>query len=47
MIKFSSALTKINAKDKAKVQKLKEEIENTKGVVSKPWLLEKVEEMIG
>ncbi|MGB4839168.1 MAG: hypothetical protein WBP08_09265 [Saprospiraceae bacterium] len=47
LIKFSSALTKINAKDKAKVQKLKEEIENTKGVVSKPWLLEKVEEMIG
>ena len=46
LIKFTAALTKINAKDKIKVQKLKEEIENTKGVVSKPWLLEKVEDML-
>lgn len=46
LIKFTSALMKLNAKEQPKVLKLKEEILATKGVVSKPWLLEKVEEMI-
>jgi len=39
-------LMKINAKEQEKVIKLKNEIVETKGVVSKPWLLEKVNEMI-
>jgi hypothetical protein len=46
LIKFTSALMKLNAKEQPKVLKLKEEILATKGVVSKPWLLEKVEDMI-
>jgi len=46
LIKFTSALMKINTKEQLKVLKLKEEILATKGVVSKPWLLEKVEAMI-
>ncbi len=46
VIRFTAALMKINAKEQSKVLKLKAEIEHAKGVVSKPWLLEKVEEMI-
>lgn len=46
LIKFTSALMKINAKEQDKVIKLKNEISETKGVVSKPWLIEKVNEMI-
>lgn len=46
LIKFTSALMKINSKEQLKVLKLKEEITATKGVVSKPWLLEKVEAMV-
>jgi len=37
---------KINPKEQLKVVKLKDEIQSTHGVVSKPWLLEKVEQMI-
>ncbi|MBK8627190.1 MAG: hypothetical protein IPN86_16970 [Saprospiraceae bacterium] len=46
LIKFTSALMKINSKEQLKVLKLKEEILATKGVVSKPWLIEKVEALI-
>ncbi len=46
LIKFTSSLMKITTKDKLKVLKLKEEILATKGVVSKPWLIEKVDELI-
>lgn len=46
LIKFTSALMKINPKEQAKVLKLKEEIVSAKGVVSKPWLIEKVESLI-
>ncbi len=46
LIRFTTALMKINPKEQSKVLKLKAEIEDAKGVVSKPWLLEKVEEMI-
>lgn len=46
LVKYTSALMKVNPRDKAKIQKIKEEIQQTKGIVSKPWLLEKVEEMV-
>jgi hypothetical protein len=46
MIKFTNALIKINPKEQFKVIKLKEEIINTKGIVSKPWLLEKIESLL-
>lgn len=46
LVKFTSSLVRINPRDKRKVLKLKDEIENTKGVVSKPWLIEKVNEML-
>ena len=46
LIKFTSALMKINPKEQVKVLKLKDEIVSAKGVVSKPWLIEKVESLI-
>lgn len=46
LIKYTSALVRINPKDKKKIKKLKDEIDNTKGIVSKPWLIEKVNELL-
>ena len=46
LVRFTAALMKINTKDQNKVIKLKEDIKDAKGVVSKPWLREKVDEMI-
>ncbi|MBK9743237.1 MAG: hypothetical protein IPO94_09835 [Saprospiraceae bacterium] len=46
LIKFTSALMKINHRDQQKLLKLKSEIETTQGVVSKPWLIEKVDQLI-
>jgi len=46
LTKFITMLIKTNSKDKLKLQKLKDEIVATKGVVSKPWLLEKVEALL-
>jgi len=46
LIKFTNALMKINPREQSKVLKLKDEIVSTKGVVSKPWLIEKVEYLI-
>ena len=46
LIKFTNALIKIYPTDKKKVLKLKVEIENTKGITSKLWLIEKVNEML-
>jgi len=46
LIKFTSALMKINHRDQPKLLKLKSEIETTQGVVSKPWLIEKVDQLI-
>ena len=46
LIKFTSQLIKILPRDTLKLQKLRDDIQNTKGVVSKPWLLEKVDEML-
>lgn len=43
LIKFTLNLMKLTYKDKDKLNKLKTEITNTKGVVSKPWLLEKID----
>ncbi|MCO6463059.1 MAG: hypothetical protein J5I52_02800 [Saprospiraceae bacterium] len=43
LIKFTNALIKINPRDKTKLQKLAQEINDTRGVVSKPWLQEKIE----
>ncbi|MBK9735009.1 MAG: hypothetical protein IPO92_08595 [Saprospiraceae bacterium] len=47
LIKFTTSLMKLSYKEKDKLIKLKAEIEGIKGVVSKPWLLEKVEGLIG
>lgn len=46
LVKFTTSLQKINPKDKLKLQALKEEVQATKGVVSKPWLLEKIQEKL-
>jgi hypothetical protein len=46
LIKFTNALIKLYPRDKKKVLKLKDEIENTKGITSKLWLIEKVNEML-
>ena len=46
LIKFARKLILTNSKDTDKLIKLKEEIANTKNVVVKPWLLEKIEELI-
>lgn len=46
LIKFTNALIKLYPRDKKKVLKLKDEIENTKGITSKIWLIEKVNEML-
>ncbi|MEL6987340.1 MAG: hypothetical protein AAGK97_05870, partial [Bacteroidota bacterium] len=45
LIKFTKKLTRTPVNDKSKLQKLKEEITDTKGIVSKRWLLEKVQEL--
>jgi hypothetical protein len=45
LINFTRKLIRINPKDKEKIIALKENITETKGVVSKPWLLEKIEEL--
>lgn len=46
LIKFTLNLMKLSHKDKEKLTKLRTEISNTKGVVSKPWLLEKIDILI-
>jgi hypothetical protein len=46
LIKYTSSLMKVNPRDQSKIQKIKIEIEQTKSIVSKPWLMEKVEEMV-
>ena len=46
LIKYTSALMKVNPRDQLKILKIQEDISQTKGIVSKPWLMEKVNEMI-
>ena len=46
LIKFTTHLMKISSRDKNKLQKLLEDIKGTKGIVSKPWLIEKVEQQL-
>lgn len=46
LIRFTNHLMKIYPRDKNKLQKLLDEIRGTKGVVSKPWLIEKVEQQL-
>lgn len=45
LIKFTRSLIRLIPGDKLKLAQLKDEIEQTKGVVSKPWLLEKITEL--
>lgn len=45
LIKFTRKLTEIIPRDKKAIQKLKEELEETKNIASRNWLLEKVEEL--
>ncbi|MFN7115317.1 MAG: hypothetical protein ACK4TA_00875 [Saprospiraceae bacterium] len=45
LIKFTKKLTKIIPGDKKAIQKLKQELEVTKNVVSRNWLLQKVAEL--
>jgi hypothetical protein len=44
LIKFTKKLTKLPARDKKGIQKLKEEVEATKNIASRNWLLEKIDE---
>lgn len=45
LIKFTKKLTKLTYRDKKGIQKLKEELEATKNIASRNWLLEKIAEM--
>jgi hypothetical protein len=47
LIRFTGALIKVHPSEKQKISKIKEEIQQSKGVVSKPWLLDKVSELLG
>lgn len=47
LINFTSKLSKINPNEHDELVKLKDEIQTTKGLASKTWLLEKVDELIG
>ena len=44
LIKFTKKLTKLADRDKKGIQKLKEEVEATKNIASRNWLLEKIDE---
>ncbi len=46
LIKYVRILIKYNSRDKEKLRKLQMEIETTEWIVSKAWLLEKVEELL-
>lgn len=46
LIKYTQALIRIYPKDKDKLTRLREEISATQGIVSKPWLLEKIDELL-
>lgn len=46
LIKFTNSLIKIPPGDTKKLKKLRDDIEATEGVVSKPWLIEKATELI-
>lgn len=43
LIKFTNNLIKIHPRDKKKIEKLYQEVLDTKGIVSKPWLEEKIQ----
>lgn len=45
LIKFTKKLTKTRSGDKEAIKKLKDEIENTKGIADKKWLSEKIAEL--
>jgi hypothetical protein len=46
LIKFTGALMRLNVRDQDKLIRLKQEVSEAKGVVSKPWLLEKIDELV-
>ncbi len=46
LIKHTKTLLKINKKEKPKLLKLKQEVENSEAVVIKNWLVEKIESLI-
>lgn len=46
LIKMTKSLIKINPNEKDKLLKLKQEIDSMNNIVSKPWLLEKVDELL-
>lgn len=46
LIRFTATLMKLSGRDQEKLKKLKEEVSAAKGVVSKPWLMEKIDELI-
>lgn len=45
-IKFTSKLMKLTKTDKEKLRKLKKDLTETPGVVNKPWLLEKINDLL-
>ena len=45
LIKFTKKLTRLNHRDKKAQEKLREEIEASKGVIEKKWLLDKIVEL--
>ncbi len=47
LIKFTRSLVRLNKNDKKKIQKLKEEVLESDSVVSKGWLLEKIDQKLG
>ena len=45
LIQFVKRLTKLQPKDRLKIQKLKEDVKSTEGIVNKAWLIEKIDEL--
>ena len=45
LIKYTDILIRTNRRDKDKIQKLKDEVTHTPGIVSKLWLLQKIDEL--
>lgn len=44
LLKYISKIINLRSGDRAGIEKLREEISNTPGIVSKPWLLQKLDE---
>ena len=47
LIKYTKKLSRLNTREKEKIEKIKKEIEETESVADKKWLLQKLKELSG